>query len=479
MGTVNIALEEISKLISDQGVPTFIKSAQKIAQLTEDNNNDIKDLCDVIMKDAGMSTRLIRASNQAYKVRPGRTNTVSRAIVMLGAKEVRNICLASEVVDGLLKGTKVRKELIHELVRAFFAAVQARHLAIQSRDRKSEEVFVGALVKRLGRIIFWRVESTLVDKLAEALKEPTENPKIIEESVLGFNLDELSEKVIELWGLEKLIPRADSQSPEKIRRSKEVRLSNDLATASLCGWGSEAVKEVYRAIEKELGITARDVAAIINRTTKEACETALSYGLKEAANAIPDVLTPEEIKAERKRLCEEYEAIEPDPTVQLESFKRIPELMFTSKDIRHILFEIIEGMRRGLGMDRVVFGLVNNEQTALTARLVTAPDYAFIMQNFKFSIKDDSKTFFIKAYIEGKPSWFQKEDPEFKEMLTPEFEDLFGKNDFFLAPVIIKDNFNACFYADRSISNRPLSLELFNTFAQLALQAQIAMERKD
>lgn len=472
------ALEQIVKRIKGDGPPAFIKSAQRIAQLTENNETDIKELCSVIIKDPGMATRILRASNQSFNVRRGRSNTVSRAVVMLGVQEVRSICLASEVVDGLTKSSNVRPELIHELIRTFFAAVQARHLAIQNRDRYSEEVFTATLVKRLGRIVFWKSNSPLVDKLAEAFKNPVERPEIIEKRILGFTLDELSEKVIELWELDKLVTSAQQEDSNNCLRSKEIYYSNALATASICGWNSSVVVDLLEEMSESLNIEQKEIQKIMTRTAKEACETAISFGLEEATKAIPEVLSDEELFKEREKLVKEFEFLEPDPMVQLETFKKLPGLISKSSDLRLIIFEIMEGMTRGLGLDRVVFSLVNTEHTMLSARLISSPDYALLMKKFKFPINNNSDSFFGKSYIEAKAMWFSPEEEDYQSMLSEEFKLLFGEIEFFIAPIILEDNFIACFYGDRAISKRELNQDVFNTFSQLALQGQFAMERK-
>lgn len=467
--------EEIVNEIKLQGIPAFIKSMQKIAELTESEDGNISELCDVIMKDPGMTARVLRETNSAYNVRRGRTNTVSRAVVMLGIKEIRNICLASEIVDGLvISGCK--EELVHEMVRAFYCAVQARLIAIQKRDRYSEEVYLGALVKRLGRIVFWKVDNPIVDKLSAALKDINEDPREIEKQILGFTLDELSEKIIELWKLENLIPPKNCTNKLFIDRTSQINLSNELATVSSIGLDSKIAEEVMQEMSEQLELEDSAIKSLIDRASKETVDTTLSYGLEEANNAIPELISDEVLEEKRAEMLEKFTSKEPNTAKRQEIIGNIKSLIERNADIRLIIFEILEALSQGSGFDRSVFAIVNQERNYISARLASAPDQTLILKKFRFKLDGNIDNFFTNSYINGSLQHY-KPKQETEILYSDDFTLLFGKNEFLLAPIIIEDNYIGSLYADLSVSGRAITERHVDEFKTLVSITESVLNR--
>ena len=107
-------------------MPVFGRTVDALHTLMEDEKASASALAQVILKDAAMTTKVLRLANSAFfnHAHQG-ISTVSRAIVVLGFDPVAELALSVSLVDSLLSGG-VRSRVHEEMARSFHAAVQAR-----------------------------------------------------------------------------------------------------------------------------------------------------------------------------------------------------------------------------------------------------------------------------------------------------------------------------------------------------------------
>ena len=215
------SLKEWVERIKHEGLPAFTHTVKKISELSNDDDADLAEISELIKQDAGMTTKVLRASNTAYRMRRGRVNTVSRALVMLGVQEVKKICLTCSLLDGLLDGDP-SESLVDEMTRAFHGATQARLLAMARSDLRSEEVFLSALMQNIGPLAFYRTAGSLADSLVNIVKETGCEPAAAEKQLLGFTLSDLSAELAKAWELDKFLVDEEDTTATAQKRAKEV-----------------------------------------------------------------------------------------------------------------------------------------------------------------------------------------------------------------------------------------------------------------
>ncbi|MCZ7655607.1 MAG: HDOD domain-containing protein [Rhodocyclaceae bacterium] len=161
--------------IRDQELPIFGRTAEQIRALTDSDKAAVSQLADAILCDPGMTAKLLRIGNSViFNTSGAQITTVSRAVVMIGFNQVRQVALSVAFVDALLRGP-VRERVLREMARACHAAVQARWLAARRHDNQPEEVFIAALLYRLGRWRSGALPARSATSFEEALRR---NPQI-------------------------------------------------------------------------------------------------------------------------------------------------------------------------------------------------------------------------------------------------------------------------------------------------------------
>lgn len=479
-------LGEFVSRIERRPTPVMSSSAREIAALSSDDERSLSALADVILKDPAMTTHVLRASNTAYAVRQGRTNTVSRAIVTLGFDVVRSICLTCSVLDGLMKEPP-RQELINELGRSIHAAIQARHLSLNRGEHHTEETFVATILDKLGALAFWAFGEELADELEVALKNSDAPREEVEEQVLGFTLSELSEVLLELWGFNESVHFF--QDSTLTQKRKEMNLCQDLARTASNGWESEEVESVLRELIDSTGLQETVLRHVVQVAAKEAAETASSFGIEDVSRLIPlpssdgpvgktgkrastdEEVRPDEGPAETAADSQTTEAVfeplEADPVYQLQALQVIATLLDGGGDVTMLFSTLLEGMRRGIGLDRVLVAVLNEPRTQLSAKITSGGDQIALRSDFLFPYDESAHNFFYKLFKSQRSLWAKEAPVEIAEKL--------GVESFFIAPIIVEQKPIGVFYADMKPSGRDLQDSMFGSFRQFALQGVMGL----
>ena len=279
----NEELENWLRRLSEEEMPALANTAQKIADLAEDENSNINDLAEIISQDAAMTANVLRLTNSAYHIPSSKNNTINRALVMLGFNEVRTMCLTVSVLKQMTEKSS-HSQLTKLMGRAFHAAVQARSLAIQRGERAPEEVFISALMYNLGEMAFWCFGGEQAEKLGKELEKPGTSTQEASEKILGFSLEELTLGLSAEWGLgsllEDVIIGDDTDNP----RCQAVLLGHKVATAVEEGWGSPEAAAAMQELAEYTGVSVDTLAPTIRENAVEAATTAKDFGA-EAASA--------------------------------------------------------------------------------------------------------------------------------------------------------------------------------------------------
>ncbi|WP_242445718.1 HDOD domain-containing protein [Chromatium okenii] len=199
-------LDEWVALICEQEMPVFDMTARKVIAFTSDELAPISELANVILRDAALTARVLKLANSVFYNPMGVSiSTITRSVVVLGFNAVRDICLAVRLIDALVKGA-ARERLGHELALALHTATQARALA--KNDKSSEEIFIAALLMRVGEMAFWCYSDEVGEMLMQLYNQPGMTQERAQEQILGFRLSQLSRRLIQEWQLTELLQRA-------------------------------------------------------------------------------------------------------------------------------------------------------------------------------------------------------------------------------------------------------------------------------
>lgn len=473
-------LVEWVERLSDKGMPVFAKTVKDIAGVAADRESSAAELSRVILQDAAMTARLLRVANSPiYGLsQSGRAiSTVSRAVVLLGFDTVRSLCLTLAVIDSLGDGSQ-KTRIAGHMARSFHAAVQARALAEKRRDPSPEEVFIATLLCNIGDLAFWSLNSGIADRLEAALRQPGCDRARAEREVLGFELRELSLGLTRKWNLGKLLEHTLEERVDSDPRVGNVQLAHELADSAERGWERAETRQLLVRIAEATYLPLQDVTKLVHENASLAAKTAHYYGVRDAAQLIPLPESQHKPETPTAPLQEPAKNTvnQPDPMLQLTILRELSGMLDGKHDINLLLEMVLEGISRGIGMDRALFAMLNPERTRLRARYALGWDSQDMREKFVFDISPLQASIFSHVLDVRDPLWVRADaDSRIKSLLTPAVRAVSCGKDFFVMPIEINGRAIGLFYADRSTSGRGMDDEAYTAFRHFCQQANLAL----
>ena len=179
-------------------LPEIALRINEILNSSEPLNADLEE---AIASDPAFTAKILKLVNSSYFGFPGTIDTISRAITIIGLKELRNLVITSSL-------TSCFKDIPEELVdmdvfwyHSVTSAVIARNLAKELKCSNYERLFIVGLLHSIGRLIYF-TQCPEQSRIILSYKDQGEDVMIAEElNTLGFTHAELSAEFLKSWGL--------------------------------------------------------------------------------------------------------------------------------------------------------------------------------------------------------------------------------------------------------------------------------------
>ena len=445
-------------------LPAFARTAQRIAGKTLDADSSASELAALILQDVSMTTRLLRMANSIlFNPAGGRISTVSRAIIVLGFDTVRDLCLSMSVIDGLLAGPN-RHLVAQEMGLALHGALQARNLARLGRMAEPEEVFVATLLSHLGVLTLLcfagEQEPTLPARLAACRQLPAAHRQQAETELLGFPLRELTARLNREWRLSGLLAHALDPLATPDARSQTVHLGNALAECLTRGGQGAKLDVLIVDACDQLQLAAEPLRQSVLSTFHGAAEAGRTLG------ADLGVQVQEVGEAPRWNAG--------DAALQMAVLRELSQLLVEQQPSVSALMELVlEGLFRGVGLDRVVFALLSPDRQWLRQKVALSMDAPGISAQFEFAARPAEANPLALSLAQDRPLWVGGPEAPGLPLDSPLLPLCRGS--CLIMPLAVSGKPVGCLYADRAASDRALSEELFTQFRLFGHQARLGL----
>ncbi len=465
------------KRISDQELPIFKYTVSAITDVVANEDTSTAKLAQIILRDASLTARILRVANSTiYNPTSSPINTVTRAIVFIGFDLVRDISLSLAVIDALL-GDNVREHTSKLMAESFHAAVQAQRLAEHRGDNNPEEIFISALLHHLGEMAFWCLTTDEGKKIIELMDQFHFKPDMAQKEVLGFTFDQLTVGLTKDWHLGDLIHSSINQPTLSNPRVQDIVMSHTLAKHAAISWESKQTKAIINKIAGHLKSETVKTKQLLQETAKQAAEIAQLFGASSIIKHLPIPQANDYNGSAAEQLIpDEYP--EPDPLLQLNILRDLSGILEnqSNPNLNIILETILEGIYRGIGMDRTLFALLSSDKKSVAGKYALGKDNIRLAETFRFDIGKNA--LLQTVFNNNKPLWVKdSQDKKYAALVGKEMRHLLGSKAFFISPVVINNNPIGIIYSDRQASDRPLDQESFDSFRHFCQQNNLLLER--
>jgi HD-like signal output (HDOD) protein len=173
----------------------------RVKRVIDDPNGSLLQLADAMATDTAMTARVLRVVNSPFFGFPGRIETVTRALNILGMQQVHDLVLAWAISSAF---ADVRTPVVpmQEFWRQSVArAIAARELARQARFVDAERLFVEGLLSDIGHLVMYAGVPNLSIRAIEANSRTGRPLHEVERETIGCNYAEVGAALVSAWGL--------------------------------------------------------------------------------------------------------------------------------------------------------------------------------------------------------------------------------------------------------------------------------------
>lgn len=243
----------------------------RVNQLTDDPNSSISDIEKVIRQDAGLSTHLLNIVNSPFYGFPSSIDSISRAIMIIGSQDLRNLTLASSATK-MLNGLQNKLlDMRHFWQHNLYCAIIARELGRQNEDIHPERLFVAGLLHEIGRLVLYSAEPEACAELVEQANREKRPLFELEQETFGFSHNELGAELGRKWLLPKSLTETirhfHDPSQADTRYQYDAAMIN-IADATACNLDKESnlcgfTKPINSEIWNMTNLTPEQVGQIL------------------------------------------------------------------------------------------------------------------------------------------------------------------------------------------------------------------------
>lgn len=151
MPRLTLNIEKVLAKVKD--LPTLPDVVFKVNEVVNDPSTSASDLEEVISRDQAIAAKVLRLVNSAFYGLPGRVDTLSRAIPLLGFSTVRNLVMSVSIFDMAAISEFDMKAFWRH---SFATSIAARAIAIADGLPDAESQSLAGLLHDMGKVVLFQ-----------------------------------------------------------------------------------------------------------------------------------------------------------------------------------------------------------------------------------------------------------------------------------------------------------------------------------
>lgn len=184
------------------GLPTLPKVVTQITNLLQNPRTSADEVGRAITMDQSLSSKVLKLVNSAFYGFPGRINTITHAIVILGFNTVKNIVLTASIFEKLGgRGGNQSFDLEKFWLHSIGTGVIGKEISKKINFRFQEETFIAGLLHDIGKIITFKYMPEDFAKVCAAREEQNCLLMEAEKKVMDVTHDEIGGWLGQKWNL--------------------------------------------------------------------------------------------------------------------------------------------------------------------------------------------------------------------------------------------------------------------------------------
>lgn len=455
-------------------LPVLSGVMRELNAVTQADDSCATQLSEIILKDSALTAKVLRIANSVYH-NPNvdnPINTISRAVVQLGFQGIKAISLSVMMVDSLLK-QDARERMLEWMARGFNTGVQAENLIHSAGgSERQEEVFITSLLLHVGEMAFWSCKNRDVEKLDAQLDAHSSGDSELEQNILGTSMLAISQALAEEWNLGEHVREALNPGAHPSTATRAVLLGEEISLAAEKGWDSQEFRDVLVKASMFTGKSLEDVRKMIEQGVEKAASVAVTYGANKVCNYIPS--TGAAVAAREKK--NEPRVLKADPQLQLDILRDMGAMVEQMVDINTLFRTVVEGVHRGIGLERVALCLIDPKVTMMTAKYVLGEATDEWRTDLQFPVKSDQDNLFAYCLHSRRNLWIQPgKTNALQYLVNKKTERLVTVDNLLVSSIYAGSRPIGVLLADRGKRRTPITQEQHESFDHFSQQTCMSL----
>jgi serine/threonine protein kinase len=497
------ALDALMRRIEKKGdFPAFSKNVSEVSrQALVSSKASAADLAEVVLKDHSVTTKLLRHVNSAFYRRFGGTvSTISQAIVILGFDQVRTAAM-SLTLFGKTHSSIKAAELANSSVAALICGEIAREVAPSAGLRDTEEAFVAAMFRHLGKHLLLFYLPELHDRILVHVNQDRMSEEMAARKVLGLSYEKVAMGVAKRWGFSQRVMAGMAEAPVQIGASQKdteklLHLSCFASEAFVVISSTpeteqaEAFERLSKRYQKAIPLSPKGIVALVETATKsfkESYQALLGVNPKRSSS-----LQSIERWAQRVAPAEQQAraALPRKPEPMAASFDamavvlagRLGLIAATATQRRNsqeILRMALDTLRLGLPFTRALYFIPDKERRLLLPRVASGDSAQRLLSELQVPLAKGAKDPFSSAFFNAAPVFLGDVNRPGEELEVPSwFAQQVGARGLYVQPVVHNGEVIGLLYGDADQPLAPLGEKERAFLDKLGTTLAAALARK-
>lgn len=175
--------------------------ALKFSEAIKNPLTSNQDLENIVSEDSALAAKVLMIANSALFNFPSKIDTISKAITIIGHKQLSEIILSCSVVA-------MFKDIPQDVIdmdkfwrHSIAVATTARILASSRREQNIEKFFTAGLLHDIGKLILFIEAPKYIKEVLDKSAESNSLMHKVEQEVLGFDHAKLGAMLLKKWKL--------------------------------------------------------------------------------------------------------------------------------------------------------------------------------------------------------------------------------------------------------------------------------------
>ena len=171
----------------------------RIKELIDCDRSTIDDIAEVIVLDPALASTVLKLANSSFFNYPGKIDTISKAVLILGITEVYNLVIAYFTTEAFQEITADLNYLNDFWEQSVSCALLVKYVGNKMSIKNSERLFILVLLHNIGELVVQQFNPDAVEKCSH--HNISNLPWQVQKKELGFTYADVTAELLKLWQL--------------------------------------------------------------------------------------------------------------------------------------------------------------------------------------------------------------------------------------------------------------------------------------